>query len=903
MDIMNKDIIEVCIRSLKRTFVNDVPTKSDILKEVEYLLNNKEDIQTVIDTYEKECGISVPKFNCNKLENMKPSQDFKDRVFDYKKNTHFRNYCKYIRGSISENVAIDVRDIAEKTIVDCADPKATIAQNKRIGLVMGDVQSGKTMNYLAVLNLAIDLGYKILLVLTGVTENLRRQTQKRVDEGVIGANSSTLSTKPEYVGIGKEEKKSFAIPATTTEYDFSKGTRNKMNTQPSDTNMPIVFVVKKNYSSLKQIIKYFDDKKGKITKKAKSILIIDDEADNASINTNKDNKENPSRINGQIRQILRMFSIASYIGYTATPFANVFIKATDQYGNEMDDLYPKDFIISLTAGESYEGSEEFFTNYDHIEIINENDPYFLPARHKKTDDVIALSSNIKNAICYFYLASAVYSLRGYKNSHRSMIINASRFICVHEKIERLVKDYINKLSNILEIFSNKTTEELMNYPQFARIKKMYEKTLGNCGFTFDEIRKQLVEEAKKMKVFNVKNKDEYQPLLNENDGERFIFIGGFLLSRGMTFDGLIVSYYNRNSKNYDTLTQMCRWFGYHNGYSDLTKVYLTQSNYDNFAQINEVLISFRDQLALMEQNNKKPDEFRIKVMESPETLETKLRCTSRNKKRTGIESYLSIDLSSQFVDTSKIFADKTINDINFNAIKSMLKSIKQANLEKEQTDRIFYRGIKSNIILNLLKKIKVPAKNRQFQNDAMIKFFEKNDLKLCDVVFATGNRKSKLTYSFDDTITYASPERSFCFDEEENLIAIAKQNNRLIDPGIFKTGLDEEGIQRAKDSAEKRIRLKRGSAMKKATTPIATDYLKERKNPILVIYPIALKDDALCNKEKESYKRKDGNVDYLKNNLYGFAIGFPQTKNGETVKYSYNSTIVVDEDEDEDEDV
>lgn len=326
---------------------------------------SNEDIEKIIYLYEKKFGTSTFDPSITIVENKSNDETWlirKKRVMQESEHQYQRRYEKYLLSNRYSNSTIQsIVKEAEKVLSLCSNPDAN---EKKRGLVMGDVQSGKTSNYLALANLACDYGYKIILILTGTTESLRIQTQERVDEGIIGAISSTIGRKESitYTGVGVDEKKHYAIPFTTDLEDFTA-----VNCISSDFKMPQILVVKKNKRVLESVKKWL--KPGQPNVSGNNILIIDDECDNASVNTRRPSKkeeqeeqeEDPSTINRLIREIYNNFDCASYVGYTATPFANVFINPDSI--KEFDDLFPSDFIHRLKSNSDiYFGIDKVFRN-------------------------------------------------------------------------------------------------------------------------------------------------------------------------------------------------------------------------------------------------------------------------------------------------------------------------------------------------------------------------------------------------------------------------------------------------------------------------------------------------------------------------------------------------------------
>ena len=360
--------------------IEKIKESIDIILEISIFQDcNKEEIKNKIyDEYITNIGIINPD-----AEFLVKDKDFNTwmKLTDIPTN-YFNRYIDYLRDldfpeDSLEKMTRSTNDILSR----CADPNNLndSKNSKKKGLVMGDIQSGKTANYTALINLAADYGYKVIVLLAGMTDSLRQQTQKRIDSGFIGAKSDTISSSIiNFIGVGTEEKKYYAIPLTNTNSDFGKIVRENQNTNSNDFNKPLILVVKKNKSVLTQVKDYLKPGFHGIT--SENILIIDDEADNASINTK--NNDDPSIINKLIRDLFNNFTIASYVGFTATPFANIFINPYDDEANR--DLFPSDFIVQLKEPSSYFGASKVFNNigninepkYKHIKILDPNENNF-----------------------------------------------------------------------------------------------------------------------------------------------------------------------------------------------------------------------------------------------------------------------------------------------------------------------------------------------------------------------------------------------------------------------------------------------------------------------------------------------------------------------------------------------
>lgn len=277
---------------------------------------------------------------------------------------YWNRYALYLEEDMQRPASIiSTIDEVSDRIVDLAGEPTAKGSLHRRGLLIGDVQSGKTASYIAVMNKAADVGYKVIILLTGTVESLRRQTQERVDEGFIGRSSKAYLQRNSQTirkGVGLKNALRFATGFTTEASDFKTALMRNMNASLHNmSNEPVVFVLKKNAKTLKNLIDWLEDynlnNKGYIDL---PLLLIDDEADNASINTREDDQ--PTTINKYIRKLLSLFLESSYIGVTATPFANIFILPEKTEDMENDDLFPSDYIYSLSAPTNYIGGNEVF---------------------------------------------------------------------------------------------------------------------------------------------------------------------------------------------------------------------------------------------------------------------------------------------------------------------------------------------------------------------------------------------------------------------------------------------------------------------------------------------------------------------------------------------------------------
>lgn len=871
-------------------------------------------VSAIVKEYEITIGLVT--FDPDIIEKKTESEYWLFKEKDKVRHDHFERYKHYlIREGFDQKIIQNLETTCEKILARCANPKTAANKELKKGLVIGDVQSGKTSNYLGLMNMAYDYGYKIVVLLAGTTDSLRIQTQKRTDYGAVGAVSDSIGgSQIQYIGVGEGPRKYSVIPLTDQKHDFAKFIQETTHTGIYDLNKPVVLVVKKNKSILeavgKRLQSTLDDLANGASYDSRSILIIDDEADNASVNTRRD-PNRPTTINRCIREIFNKFPIASYVGFTATPFANIFI-APDSEKHEMKDLFPSDFIVQLHAPSNYFGGRKVFPQDADdipacIRIIDEDEENFLPVIHDKDVQFPELSESLKHSILCFLLNNVIRTLRGQKTKHRSMMINITRFNDVQQKILLKVQEYIDEIQNAIAQLYLKSEKEFRKEEDLGKLYNIFnddefyrEIRMGsedNPPVHWARIQSGLLDEIKQIQivVINSRNgkaeynkngeKQRFDYDQYKDDGARVIAIGGLVLSRGLTLEGLMVSYYSRNATAYDTLLQMCRWFGYRPKYEDLCRVYMTQKNMANFSAVLDAVENLKDQFREMERKGKKPADFGLMVKESPDTLETTLLVTSRNKMSSSQEIVVQLNYGGVAADTSKLFLQKECNDHNINVVKDFLNSI-----QLEKFDRQYgKKNVSKEVIASLIKKLKIPYINKKFDIDSLSEYINESTVfAKWDVVVATGD--SDKEFEISNRRKTPAVERQFHCDEQ--YFRIGRNNNRVMEPNIFKFGLTTKLLEKIENDHKERAEQK---------GLIVSDYLcEERERPLLVIYPIDLKTKydkdinkkGIENKEDpEKVKRKEILNGEL---LLAFAVGFPKKVKNEWLKYRINR-VKIDE--------
>lgn len=570
------------------------------------------------------------------------------------------------------------------------------------GLVVGHVQSGKTANYTGVICKAADAGYRVIIVLAGLLNSLRNQTQERIDSDFMG----WCTRLKEHIGVSRFETGSTPVCFTTSVEDFKKATANAIAMKLDALNVPVVLVLKKNKSTLENLHKWLLEHNRRDLKDS-SMLMIDDEADHASVNTNKDNKD-PTAINRAIRNLLALFDRSSFVGYTATPFANIFIDPESE--NEMlngelyKDLFPRDFILSLDPPTNYVGPHRIFTDEGDlhcVRLIDDNEDT-LPVKHKIDLIPSSLPDSLVNALNCFLIARSIRFLRGQEDRHHSMMINASRFTNVQNLIKGLVLDRVKDLRRNIGNYAALPPNQALQNSVIASIYETWKAEYSGLEFEWSEIQKCLkasVDPAEVICVNSSSRENLDYSRDNYSTGRCVIAVGGLGLSRGLTLEGLIVSYFLRNSIMYDTLMQMGRWFGYRDGYADVCRIFMTADAEAWYSHIAEATEELRGDFRSMQRAKLTPLEFGLRVRSHP----TALIVTARNKMRASKEIPVSISLAGRLAETSVVLAAPEQLNANRNVLEQTVKSASAAGIATDCNLGHLWKSVPSSIVATAIE--------------------------------------------------------------------------------------------------------------------------------------------------------------------------------------------------------
>lgn len=482
------------------------------------------------------------------------------------------------------------------------------------GLVVGYVQSGKTANFTAVAARAADVGYRLIIVLSGIHDSLRNQTQKRLNKELvnIGEKWTTLTNETE----------DFQVPVVANGF-AGAGT--------------VLVVAKKIPPILRRLNQWIRDLDGQLGDIP--VLLIDDEADQASINTKGNRRDlsvdddavtdnsDPSVTNALIRDILQQIPRATYIAYTATPFANILIDPSAVDSEVGIDLFPKDFVVQLPRPDGYTGTEELFgvtsVGRDVMRSVADNDVRALkPKRRKKrallvVEDELNLPQSLCDAVLVFAVAGAIRLLRKQIGKPHTMLVHVSQMQADQIRIGAAI---------VQQIKGWRDHERIVP----GSLRAMLSSALNDLGeidmpVGRDEVLDEAVVNLSRIQVVVLNSTTGEELEYEEKPDRQLIAVGGNRLSRGLTLEGLTIAYFLRTTSMADSLLQMARWYGFRGGYGDLIRIWTTEVIAQWFIELALVEESLRDAITAMNRAGRRPDEMAIRMRTHSDLMLTSKR--------------------------------------------------------------------------------------------------------------------------------------------------------------------------------------------------------------------------------------------------------------------------------------
>lgn len=791
-----------------------------------------------------------------------------------------------------KNIEESAQNILNKLSLD------TQASGPIKGLVVGNVQSGKTANMAALMAMAADQGFNMFIVLSGTIENLRIQTQTRLINDLNGA------TNVAWVSIDNVSSSPLFTQALSK---LSLG---------EDFKQRYLNVCLKNSTRLNNLLTWL--KKDIKARQKLKILFIDDEADQASINTAKqpsslseEEKIERTKINKMISNLLinkdadgkeveTQFCALNYIGYTATPYANVLNEKPGPMS-----VYPSNFVCCLPVAKSYIGPQHIFgiegTNVDGMNIINNVDQEDIKEIENIYEGKNKIPKKLEEAIIWFYCCLAIRRFQK-ANKPVSMLIHTSSKQAHHEIMGKIIKKWFSSLDTIsflkkCEKVYKKETEQftledfkqsyndydggqVQNYPDFSEITNelanLFNK--GLLSILIDEEGEPKFSEGVHLCIDNcshsfIENDNEHIRLLYPSDknpvsfATGFIVIGGATLSRGLTIEGLVSTFFLRTSKQADTLMQMGRWFGYRRGYELLPRIWITENTQNQFKFLSLLDYELRQKMKYMEDNGIKPELVGIQIRRHP--CRAFLDVTAKNKQQAA--TLTEVDFAGITTQTTIFFgALETICSnlaVTANFIQGLGQSVSKEELKEKHANAdgaLLWLDVDSHKTVDYITSLSFPKNDSSILDLNLFKKWfskisEENKLTNWNVVVAGLDRKESNTRELGGQIVCLVNRSQTVKEHNDGKIRIGAL--RAIKDLYVDINLDAKGLT-AVDKAE--IKSGDGKRYKEIRRNAGYD-----KTPLLIIYAI----------DKNSKPRENAKLRKpldLEEDLVGITISIPQ---------------------------
>lgn len=900
-----RTLVMTLLRDKKKISPDDISEKVQIIRSMLEMSEPETDIdwKQLSREVESNCNVRIGRVTI--LENKEPDHkvwlpNLKSEI-EWKFWDRYKRYLEEEKGwsnQITEGLGLITDDIIGRL----ENPKRNGSWDRR-GMVVGQVQSGKTANYTGLICKAADSGYKLIIVLAGLHKSLRSQTQRRLDMEFLGVDSQIFRDSAgdrdnSRIGVGnllgEELLMANSLTTSADNGDFKKTIAEGLGALRIGSD-PLLLVVKKNKSVLKNLLHWATQVDGAMdengVKKVSHVplLIIDDEADNASINTKSTPLDENSKvideydataINGLIRQLLNSFDKTAYVGYTATPFGNIFIMPTVESKKYGDDLFPKNFIINLPVPSNYIGPSKLFgidsddsagiKEEKGLPIIKCIDDFeiFMPVKHDKYHNPVILPDSLKEAVKCFIISCAARIARGHGKEHNSMLVHVTRYQDVQMKIYELVKEELEHLKRRIEFGDGNSSHNIMDELEdiwindYTVATKETKNQMGDQLITeleWKDVKENLFDAINRieMKLMNgsandVLDYDEYQ------EGASFIAIGGDKLSRGLTLEGLMVSYYLRASRMYDTLMQMGRWFGYRPGYVDLCRLYTSEELVTWYRYITLASEELRNELDYMAALKSSPEDYGLKVR----THSDGLLITAVNKMRNGTP--LELSYSGSAVENVVFSKDNLTVEHNFNVVSEFIR--KRGHPDEQKKLNSVWKNVPSKDIIELLNEVHIHPDSRkmnvQLISDYIKAQMEIDELNMWTICLVSNSKANPPLYSVGG-INVGLTIRQ---DKTDKTQKYTMPNGRLLSPSDELIDLDDKQIERARDmmysETGKHRDIPSGRYVRK---------IRSVEKGLLLIY---LLDHRIANTSKP---------------VMGMALSFPESENARAVTYKVNN--------------
>ena len=627
-----------------------------------------------------------------------------------------------------------------------------------------------------------------------------------------------------------------------------------------------------------------------------------------------------------------MFKNSTYVGFTATPFANIFIDPESVDSMKQADLFPENFIYSLPTPSTYIGAKKIFypdgdyysnlrfisdivepdySSEEYKEMVNEDVDtlnsgtfYYL---HKKEWDGI-FPDSLREATLCFFIANTMRDLRGDISAPRSMLINMSRFVKVQRVICDHIVDIYNSVLSVLKYDFSEKDSENVNIPLYKELEKLLNTHFSHVNDISSKRvlnKKALLDAISNIQIVVVNGSKTSSKLdYKSNPHLRVIAIGGLALSRGLTLEGLLTSYFYRNTATFDVLMQMGRWFGYRRKYEDLFQIWTSQSSALWYAEIAEASELLKEDIQKMYEQHLTPKDFGLKVRDNCVALQI----TASNKMRSASQFQFRVAYYGNMYDTPYLSLNAENNKENLRVTQELAKDLfrkgyeyRFADVERHRnddpfsisiTDSRYFSNVPKSVVRDYLTRIKCSLLNMNFNIESILNFIDDDNntgLDNWDIVFEGGDGTSLC--KIQELSNIRCIKRAIY--DNGNAVQISSRR-RILGTREGRFCLDADSIKKAETEC-RNIWISNGMSKEEAfkkDIPVKAyfKYLKERK-PVLVILLIEpeVKPEEPGKSNGKAFK--DFVKDTKGHQLIAFAIGFPGVRGEEAaVTYQVNKT-------------
>lgn len=671
----------------------------------------------------------------------------------------------------NDDMLRDLDDSSTKVVANLPNPTDSGSYQCR-GLVLGYVQSGKTTNFTAVIAKAADAGYRLFIVLSGIHDALRQQTQDRLNEQIWEPHSGMWHR-------------------LTNEDDF-KPTDN-VDALLTTQDQRVLAIVKKNGPRLRALKRWLFEARPELLAEC-PVLIIDDEADQATVNTAKPDRQ-PTTINKLIREIVNGVPKSAYVGYTATPFANVLIDPQDY-----EDLYPRDFIVDLPRPGVYIGTEAIFgrepldfdededtdDGYDFVRSVDshEIDELRPKGAAKRHEFEPRITDSLDTALRYFLLSTSARRIRAKGNPHATALVHTSQHIDVHERTAEAIKNHLKWLGTKISE-GDAALLQALEHQWRDECQKVGAGEFGLETVPWSAVSDELLAVAHAAEVITDNSRSTERLIFDDHNPRIIVAVGGNTLSRGLTLEGLAVSFFVRTASAYDTLLQMGRWFGYRNGYADLTRIWMTDEMRAWFHHLATVEQEIRYDVARLETEHLTPEQFGVRIRTHP-----KLAITAAAKMQHARRAQVSY--AGRRIQTI-LFEHKDQDWLseNIEAARALINASDGCVRRQESAGLTVIRGVDIEHIIGFLATYKFHENSRDLDGDLISRYIlarrEEGELPFFNI--AVMGRTSDSNYLGELDLGLKNPTR--CINRSRlnvvggstyaDIKALMSRNDRVID--------------------------------------------------------------------------------------------------------------------------